>query len=310
MTADSDRLSQNHPVFDSRESDPGKVHGWEKGDAPVDCAHFTTSKDEMKGILLFLCRSGYNLCRILAIVIPCFTALHLWDGNDGILACMILIEIFLISRWIAIGSLLHRREGAGNEYSYTLTDQGLECEVRSVGGAKVHYWFDPARITHFKESASHLYFTHKRTVFFIRKSALSSGSQIPDYIRTSAARNTVARKRGGWNVQKPPEDGDSFGTVSEKSGGGKAGKIASLLMTLSILSLLVSTVLLVFTTPAGGDITRQSWVYLPFLPIPVATVVMGILLKVRGTGKTRTIVVGAIVTFCLLALGVTFGFVR
>ncbi|MGM9680353.1 MAG: hypothetical protein ACI3XR_02490 [Eubacteriales bacterium] len=192
MTTNSDPITPDLPV-----SEPQKTAVTETPDAKgKDCAVFSVSAQELKEILYFLCRSGYNFFRIMAIVIPCFTALCAWDGNTGVIPCMILVEIFIIVQWVTIRSWINRSDSVGNQYVYTLTDQGLECEVTDTGSGSICFRFNPDKITHYRESDKHLFFTYNRTVFFLRKSAVDPASKITDYIRTNADRNTPSRKKG------------------------------------------------------------------------------------------------------------------
>lgn len=192
MTTHSDPTVPDLPV-----SEPQKAAEFEASDAEgKDCADFSVSAKELKEILYFLCRSGYNICRIIAIVIPCFAALCAWDGNTGVIPCMILVEVLSIFRWITIRSWINRSDGVGNRYVYALTDQGLECAVSDSGCGSICYRFNPDKITHYRESDKHLFFTYNRTVFFIRKSAMAPASKIADYIRQNADRNAPVRQKG------------------------------------------------------------------------------------------------------------------
>lgn len=309
MTTNSDACFSNLPESDPQKptvEDPSASET--KGE---DCARFTASAQEIRQMELFLCRSSYNICRILAIVVPCFTALHVWDGNTSLVPFMLLVEFILVIRWISIGLWLRRCDGAGNEYAYILTDQGLECESTGAGGVgRVHYWFNPHKITHYKESANHLYFTYHRTVFFIRKIALRPDSKIPDYIRVNSERNAAAAKRGGWNVRKPEEVEETFGYVPAPPKGGILGKIATPLMILTIAALLAAYVVIGHAAPAWSDVTRWYWIFLLFLPVPVASILVGILLNVKGVRNIRNIVVGAIVMVYILVFGVAFGWIQ
>ncbi|MGM9637078.1 MAG: hypothetical protein ACI3YK_03725 [Eubacteriales bacterium] len=309
MTTNSDSYFTNLPQSDPQKpiTDEGSASETEG----EDCARFTASVQEIRQMKRFLCRSGYNICRILAIVVPCFTALHVWDGNTFLLPFMILVEIIFVIRWISVRIWLRRRDGVGNEYTYTLTDQGLECDNKAADGIGwFHFRFNPDKIIHYKESANHLYFTYNQTVFFIRKSALRPDSKIPDYLRTNSERNTAAAKRGGWNVRKPEEVAETFGYVPAPPKGGIPGKIATPLMVLSIAALLVAYVVIGYAAPAGSDVTRRFWIFLLFLPFPIASIVVGILLNVKGVRNVRNIVVGAIVTVYILVFGMAFGWIQ
>lgn len=95
--------------------------------------------------------------------------------------------------------------------------------------------------------------------------------------------------------------------VSQKESN-KVNKLLNVLFIATIISLFASFILVnallkyVFHYHGNGDF-RYMWIYLCFLPIPIISVVLGIIYKNKGYNCSRNIIIGIIASIILLMYG-------
>ena len=88
----------------------------------------------------------------------------------------------------------------------------------------------------------------------------------------------------------------------------KVNKLLNIIFFVTIISLFASFILVyillkyVFHYHGNGD-TRYMWIYLCFLPIPIISIILGLIYKNKGYNCSRNIIIGIIVSIILLMYG-------
>jgi len=200
---------------------------------------------------------------------------------DLILGALVIATISLLAFLISSKKTFRAtvQKALKNNYSYEIFEEHLtlqiSCNGEIINTMKIHF----SEIESMQSLEHHLLLRHAGQTHLFRKDALS-----PDSILF-----TLCEKFSSSPKRKPPSD-----TLRAAS---------TWLFFLSIVSLLVPLPIIGALSGTDPAFVENMWMFFLFLPIPLASVVLGFYLKKKGYAYKKNVIVGFIIIPLLCLYG-------
>lgn len=166
---------------------------------------------------------------------------------------------------------------AGQVYRYELWIDRMTVTL-SEGAQTLSEWQIPYNAIAKAWEADDFYaFTYNGNVFVLRKSSFSAYSRLHAPIKAKVKRS--------W-LRKPAEY-----------------KIGIALFVATLLSIWAALICVGIASGFGADMMSVMWIFYLFLPIPIASIAVGILFKKKGIKTRKNIVAGVIIAILLIIYG-------
>ena len=195
--------------------------------------------------------------------------------------------IMLLSMILAIKTFKYNKSGSKitlerlprSSYDVKVYDDYFTVKVTRDGEIKSDFKFDFNDIEQFLDQGEYLYVTANGITTILRKSELIQNS-VFTLLSKSTPEKTVVDKKGMTTIQL----------------------VLNLLFIATFFSEFVAMLIMMLIP---GELTWQetSWTFYAAMPIPIASLIMGIAFKAKGYKCTKNIVVGVIFTLILGAFG-------
>ena len=166
-----------------------------------------------------------------------------------------------------------------SSYDIKAYDDFFTVKITRNGEIKSDFKFDFNDIEQFLDYGEYLYVTANAITFILRKSELIQNSVFTLLLKSSPEK-TVVNKKGMTTTQI----------------------VLNLLFVATFFSEFIAMLIMMLIP---GELTWQEscWTFYVAMPIPIASLIMGIIFKVKGYKCTKNIVVGVIFTLILGAFG-------
>lgn len=267
----------------------------EKADeaSPNEAYVFNYTKDEMKEIH----RSDIiNYLKRPAIIAALFVFLlvSLIDSSApdfmiGIVFGIFLIYLLFYFKGIYIYHKQYKnslQRVCGSTYEYNLFEKYFTVRIHrkneKVRDLKISF----TEIEKVQQTEKWIFLQITGQVFIVRKSDLSDNSAFYSYMFNNPIKIAETPARGKWKIS------------------------SDVLFAASILSLFGAMSLDSSIFAATNSLNDYKWIFFLFTPIPIASVVLGFILKSKGYKYKKNIVVGVVIAFSLCVFGsftFTFG---
>ena len=257
-------------------------------EAPRESHTFTYSQDDLKKIYKSFV-GDFLKKAILWSTISIICWLWLF-GNDTdynamcfLLGMILTLDILYFKNYKLRKKFWKKRENALaiNEYTYNVYDDYLIFEIRRnteiVRKSMIYY----TAIDKVNIQKGYYCFDFEGQSFTVKKSVLGDDSILSDKLTklSYAPRKEAPKKATGiWNV------------------------VSWVLFVSSVLSIFIASGFISITTTHINHI-EEMWRMFLFLPIPLASIVLGIFFKKRGWKAKKNIIVGITMTVVLLIFG-------
>ncbi|MBQ8263920.1 MAG: helix-turn-helix transcriptional regulator [Oscillospiraceae bacterium] len=188
-------------------------------------------------------------------------------------------------------------ECRGKSYEYAVFEGFMNITVRFDGETRLQRKFFYDRITRVEPTGAHFLLFDGGVYYPIRLSALSRSSilhRVLEPQRVKSASKALARKAAAEAKAQPLPPRCSSGRFSGKN-------TSAALIIASIFSMFIPGIL---ADTLGELRLPEMWICWLFLPIPLASVIWGIIMKVKGrTGCVKNILIGCICAGFILLSG-------
>lgn len=210
------------------------------------------------------------------------------DFMIGFVICLFILNLISLFKIIKAFNKVFRSslgQICESTYEYRLFDDHIDISIYRNNGkvreSKCYY----TDIEHIRQYEKWLLFSFGGQNYIVRKSDLKESSAFFSFMYKNPSKTTV------------------------ESAAGNRWKIASVISVIaSFLSLWAAVYLVGKATSANNLLVENTWLFFILTPIPIASVVLGFVLKSKGYKYRKNIVVGAIITFLLCIYG-SFSFI-
>ncbi len=212
---------------------------------------------------------------------------------------------FVVGAFITITSLIlsgHRinknnwkvaeKEIAGSVYEYQVYDDYLIANIHKDEEtfSRTKILFSQVKLV--QDLGRFFTFVYVNKIYIIKKADLKQDSMLYNFLDKHPTKKVL---KGGKIKFKSAEN--------EKSGIKKLRIASWVLLVASIISFLVLQACTTLLYNRNGIYTENLHLCFLFLPIPIATAIIGIILKIKGQKSTVHIVLGFIIAFMFLGFG-------
>lgn len=256
---------------------------------PHETYTFKYTKEDLNTVFKHIYKKSSS--KIVSIVIFVIALVLIVISNDAptfVMGLLSGIFILCLICFIIAGIQLRKQKNAlqekalQNTYIYEIFDTYIKVTVISECNTHSENYIYPQNINQFWDTDTLFFFEYETQVYTLQKSALPESARFYSFFQ----------KAKPVQVQK-----DSVMFLKH---------LANLFFVLSFFALPASA-MLIFRDDSVASV-EQMWKMYLLLPIPITSLVLGILLKIKTKRGTKNIVIGIIISVLLLMYG-SFSFI-
>lgn len=237
---------------------------------PVEAYTFRYTRDELAAYFKTFNRKNGIVARIAVIplLLVCIAALVSESIVPGIILGILALLLSLYSLVIFLRSRKGQLEALQKvplrTYLYELYNDYMTVTISTTTDDELQSkWQVPyVAITQVWETDELLVLEYQKRIFFLRKRALSPYSQIHAPL--------ASKVRHRWMTKPLPY------------------KLAIALFVATLLSIWAALLCVAFASQFAADFSGNMWIFFLFLPFPIASLIVGILLRRKGFKSSKT----------------------
>lgn len=247
---------------------------------------FTFSEDEISYISKSSLKKQRKITIGFCIAVIAIFFISIVNGSKGAFITVGLTAISVIALLLFFAYRTNKKafkksnkQVIKNTYHYEVGEKGIRVRVVRDGECKFFFDIDYTDVKSVTEYGDFIVIVYDNRSYILRKTELRQDSPLWQFLQTHPSKKK----------QKPPMD--------------KWQKLSLTLFVLSILTIWFSLFAVAIATGINGMFESNMWLFFLFIPIPVASIIVGFYLKPKGYKVLKNIVAGFIMTGVLCLYG-------
>lgn len=283
-----DNLMRLSDIFDTSVDEILGSESQEKNadNQPNESYRFTFSQEELNEINRLQKKSIYKKLILFALICVFLVVFFIGTAAPDIMICFVLGMILIGSVSNIKGIRAYNKAWKNtverickSTYEYNLFEDYIEVNIyrknEMVRNSKCYY----TDIEQIKQLGKWLFIQFGGQSFIIRKSELKENSAFYSYMYKNPSKITKAPTPSKWR------------------------SVSIILFVASLLSLWGALALVNTVSRSSGLFVENMWLFFLLTPIPIASIIVGFVLKAKGCKYKKNIIAGFIITFLLCIYG-------